>query len=111
MSRLLCSKYGFNILRSGDGYIVHNTNKPFKEGHTHLTNFQSAKDAVRFSLEHRVPMKANTYFIISLIRINKDPEYLKKLNQRLQELRQFGRYYDNNSIKEDFKWQEQGERM
>lgn len=80
------SKYGYIIFRSATGWIAYNTAKQFKKGHTHLNNFHSAKDAIRFCYECRVPMKADVYYLISLQRLTTNNEYFNKLQQRIDEL-------------------------
>lgn len=37
---------GFIIFQVKEGYIAYNTKKNFEEGHTHLKNFNAAKNAI-----------------------------------------------------------------
>lgn len=54
-------KKNYNIYRVGNGYIVHNTNKPFKIGHTHISNYNTAKTILNFSFHKSIPNHLNKY--------------------------------------------------
>ena len=62
-----------------DCYIIHNTKKPFHEGHTHINNFNTAVYLINLALHKSVPNRNLKYFIHSLIRISTDKEYINKL--------------------------------
>lgn len=64
-----------------DGYIVYNTSKMFEEGHTHISNINTAKYILNLSLYQKVPKRMSDYLLKSLIRISKDPNYIKKIEK------------------------------
>lgn len=67
------------------GYIVYNRKKDFKDGHTHINNFKTAKYIAYLSLYKRKPKgKLSPYLIESIIRISDDKkykEYIKKFER------------------------------
>jgi hypothetical protein len=70
----------FNIYSNlHNGFIIHNTKKPFDEGHTHINNFDTAKFLIKLSIHKSVPDHLSNYLLESLIRINKDRKYIQKL--------------------------------
>lgn len=86
MGPVLYRKWGYIIFKARRGFVVYNTSKQFENGHTHLNNFQSCKDAIGFCVECRVPLKAGLYYLTSLQRITKNKLYWKALEDRKQEL-------------------------
>ena len=62
-------------------YIVHNTNKPFENGHTHINNFDTAKYVLYLSLYRRLPKNnhLSIYLCDSIIRISNDKKYIDKM--------------------------------
>ncbi|PXV88461.1 hypothetical protein C8E03_108188 [Lachnotalea glycerini] len=77
--RMIYSKFGFNIYRSCDGYIVHNTKKEFKYGHTHLDSFNTAKYIIDMVHYERIPGHLSIYLLISLSRVSNDEIYRDKI--------------------------------
>jgi len=75
-------KDGFIIFRSGKGYIIYNTLKSFKTGHTHLKSFKPCRDAITFVLLRKIPKKATHYYLTSLQRLSIDKTYIKQLENR-----------------------------
>ena len=63
-------------------YILQNI-KMEDFAHTHVRNFSACKMLIELSLEKRLPYDLPPYFIISLIRVNSDEEYVRKLNELL----------------------------
>lgn len=76
-------KKNYNIYRVGNGYIVHNINKPFKTGHTHISNYNTAKTILNFSFHKSVPHHLNKYLLQSIIRISTDISYIDKIRDLL----------------------------
>ena len=73
-------KYNFVIIPiAPGGYIVHNKNKPFNQGHTHLSSFNAAISAVKLVHNRMMPKNKSDHFIESLCRIAEDKEYIEKL--------------------------------
>lgn len=58
-------------------YLVINTNKIFKKGHTHVKKINTAKMLINLAIFKEIPK--NPYFIQNLIRISDDENYIKKL--------------------------------
>lgn len=74
----------YNIYKTTNhSFIVHNTNKKFERGHTHINNYNTAKIVISMSLNKTVPKHLNKYLIESIIRISTDENYIKKLKALL----------------------------
>lgn len=89
------SKKSYNIYRVADGYIVHNTAKEFKNGHTHLNGFDSAKYLIDLALHKSIPHHLDRYRLISLTRITDDEVYAAKINSLLENKRTKDSYYNS----------------
>ena len=76
----------FSIYSGNDGFIVHNTHKEFSQGHTHITNFNTAKYLIDMSLQKQIPYRTSAYLIESLIRLSNDRQYTERLKQELVRL-------------------------
>ena len=94
MGRVQYSRMGYIVFRSRSGWIAYNTNKRFEEGHTHLQSYHSAKNAINFCIECRVPIKASEFYLVSLQRLTKHKPYYDALQKRIEEIRSKGRYCD-----------------
>ncbi len=70
-------KENFIVIPVSNDYIVINTNKVFKEGHTHVKSIGVARMLIDLCLEKRLPK--NPYFVGNLVRIATDKEYIKQL--------------------------------
>lgn len=81
------SKKNFNIYRVATGYIVHNTDKEFVNGHTHLNGFESAKYVIDLALHKSIPYHLDRYRLISLTRITDDESYANKILELLDHKR------------------------
>lgn len=66
--------------KQGKGYIVHNTEKSFMDGHSHINNFNTAKYIVKLCKNKRIPYHLSKYLLISLYRVSNDNEYREKIN-------------------------------
>lgn len=86
------SKKHFNIYRVANGYIVHNTEKSFKDGHTHLNGFESAKYVIDLALHKSIPYHLDKYRLISLTRITDDEVYANKIRELLENKRNKSAY-------------------
>jgi len=67
----------YKVYRVEDGFIIHNSDKEFKDGHTHMKSMKCCRYLIQLSLEKRVPYNLSRYLLISLIRIN-EGEYTEK---------------------------------
>ena len=79
MSRKIFQRKEYSIYRCSDGFVVHNTNKKFENGHTHVNNF--------YKVRKKLPNTSRKWEIESLIRGVKDKEYKKQLINLLLELK------------------------
>lgn len=81
-------KKQFVIYSDLDGnYIVHNTNKEFAQGHTHLKNYKTAKFIVDLAFHKSLPKKKlNTYLYNSIIRISNDNMYKNNIRRMRDEV-------------------------
>ncbi|WP_195929348.1 hypothetical protein [Clostridium sp. 1001270J_160509_D11] len=83
MSRKVFQRKEYSIYRAGDGFIIHNTNKDFKIGHTHVSNFYKAKILVIMAIKREIDDKLSERDIESLIRLTNDNRYRNKLIDKL----------------------------
>jgi hypothetical protein len=85
MSHQIYRNRQFKIYETLEGYIVHNSDKPFDYGHTHIKRFDTAKYLIYLSIHKIVPKKLPNYLMVSLIRLSNDFEYTNKISFKLQE--------------------------
>lgn len=76
------SKENFVIIRADAEFIVINKDKQFKDGHTHIRNFKTAKYLIDMVIHKRIPYHLPMYLLVSLRRLSADDIYTQKL-QRL----------------------------
>lgn len=70
-----------------NGFIIHNTRKPFKNGHTHVNNYKTAKFILDIVDHQTIPNKKVSYYIIqSCIRICDVYAFKKQLQKYQSEL-------------------------
>ena len=74
----------FKIYKAGDGYIVHNKHKNFKDGHTHVKNYDICMIMIKLIERKEMPKSKNRYFIQSLIRISNDKKYISRILKCVQ---------------------------
>lgn len=73
----------FSIYKASDGYIVHNTNKEFRIGHTHVRSFNKAKSIVDLCIRKKLPNTPRKWEIESLLRVTNNNTYRNKLRDML----------------------------
>ena len=73
----------FTVYSVEDEYVIHNTSME-DFAHTHIRNLSACKWLIELSLKRKVPYDINRYFLISLSRINNDENYLRKINDLLE---------------------------
>lgn len=76
----------FKVYKCDNCYVLHNSDKEFSEGHTHLDSFKQCKLLIQLSLEKRIPNHLSRYLLISLYRINTG-SYADKINELLNNKR------------------------
>lgn len=72
----------FKIYHADDGYVVHN---PTMDGyaHSHISNIKSARWVFNLSMHKRVPNRMPKYLLISLLRVNNDEDYCRKIQDMI----------------------------
>ena len=95
---------GYIILRVKRGYIVYNTKKNFKNGHTHIQSFDMAKTIIDNNIRKKRPKTNSIYLIESHIRVTNDSKYKKMLEELLasKEDRTKDNNYHNRNICSSF---------
>ena len=66
------------------GYILYNTKKTFKNGHTHVKGFDIAKTIIDNCIKNKTPKTSNLYLLTSHIRISTDEKYIKKIEELIE---------------------------
>lgn len=94
MNNVIFKKKNYVIIKVRNGFIVYNLDKPFEEGHTHLTSFGSAKYLINLCIAHSMPNHLDKYRLQSLIRISDDPAYQAKIEQFILNKKQKLQYYN-----------------
>ncbi|MDY5213230.1 hypothetical protein [Intestinibacter sp.] len=95
---------GYIILKVKRGYIVYNTKKNFKNGHTHIQSFDMAKTIIDNNIRKKRPKTNSIYLIESHIRVTNDSKYKKMLEELLasKEDRTKDNKYHNRNICSSF---------
>lgn len=77
----------YTIYRVKRGYIVHNTKKAFIDGHTHIYNYNKAKNIIDLAIRKKMPNTPKKWEIECLLRIIKDEKYKEELRSLLEEIK------------------------
>lgn len=85
-ARRIFQRKEYSIYKVSDGYIVHNTNKEFRIGHTHVRSFKKAKSIVDLCVRKKLPNTPREWEIESLMRITNNNTYRNKLRDLYQTL-------------------------
>lgn len=80
---VICRRHEFIIFRNHDGFVVYNTKKTFRNGHTHLHKFNSCISAIKCTERKQIPKNKSKHFLNSILRINNDKEYELKIKDLL----------------------------
>ncbi|SOC39222.1 hypothetical protein [Ureibacillus acetophenoni] len=64
-------------------FMVVNTKKEFKKGHTHLKSFKMAKYLINLVRYKKINSGLRPYLLTSLTRISNDHEYIKRVEEVL----------------------------
>lgn len=97
MGTQVYTKKNFAIIDMDEGYIVINKDKEFKQGHTHITNFNTAKYLIDMVLYSRMPYHLPIYLLISLQRLSTDENYRDKIGELIKNKRDKENKYVNRS--------------
>jgi hypothetical protein len=60
-------------------FMVVNTTKDFKNGHTHVKSYKMAKYLIFLANNHKINSGLRPYLLRSLARISSDNDYIKKV--------------------------------
>ena len=70
------------------GYIIHNAQKQFKEGHSHIKNYKTAVYLIDLALHKSIPHHLHLYFLETLVRVSTDDTYIRKLQELIKTKRE-----------------------
>ena len=81
----------YNIYKVSDGFIIHNTHKPFNEFHTHVNNYNLCKIIIYAALKGDLPNKSqrllkNKKVLESIIRITEEDSYVTKYKELIEKI-------------------------
>lgn len=89
------TKKQFDVYKSDDGYVIHNREmKDF--AHSHLDNYKTCLYLIDLSLSKKLPQHLPRYLIVSLLRINSDEKYVRKIQELLDNKKEKAHYYNSN---------------
>ena len=71
----------YAIYKTSRGYVVHNTDYDFKDKHTHISNYNVAKQIIRNLLHRTIPRTHNRYLLISHIRLSDNDTYTNMIKE------------------------------
>lgn len=66
------------------GFILYNTNKEWKGGHTHLDSFDMAKTIISNVSHKKKPKTTNVYLMKSHMRVSDDEQYIKYIEELIE---------------------------
>lgn len=81
MSIQIYRNNNFKIYKVGKEFIIHNTNKKFEEGHTHVHKYNVCLTMINLIMHKKIPKNHDKYFIESIIRLSDDKKYINKLKK------------------------------
>jgi hypothetical protein len=84
-------RHGFIIENKEKYFLVINPKKEFSNGHTHLKSKYQAIYSVDCVYKKKIPRNTNLYFLVSLIRLSTDKEYIKEVEQLIETRKQKGK--------------------
>lgn len=110
MCNCVYNKYGYVVIPYKKGFIVHNTAKPFQEGHTHVYLYKEAKRIVHHAYRRTIPECYNARFIESLIRVSNNAHFIEKLKAIKADLGDY-KGYNRKPNKEEKCWKRNPRRI
>lgn len=73
----------FKVYKSEDGFIIHNIDKGFEKGHTHVQKYTTCMILIKLLVNKRTPKSRSRYFLESLMRLCDDENYKQQIQQLL----------------------------
>lgn len=83
MGNQVYSRNEFIIIRVKKGFVIINKKKHFKDGHTHIKSFGTAKYLIDRAIKKQAPNHLSKRMLVSLIRITDDDEFRNKVQALL----------------------------
>lgn len=83
MSVQIYQNTNFKVYKSEDGFIIHNTDKVFRDGHTHVQKYDTCMVIIKLLTTKRPPKSKSRYFLESLLRLCDDETYRQQIQQAL----------------------------
>lgn len=80
MNRVVLYRNQFRIIKINTGFILYNTNKSFRNGHTHLMSFNACISIIKLIERREIPKSRSKYFLKSILRVSEDLEYNEKVD-------------------------------
>ena len=87
MREVVYARSHYVLIKKRYGYIVINTKKPFKEGHTHVRDLYVGRVIIDNVRKEILPKSRSENTIISPIRVSSSKEYTKRLEEYLEKVR------------------------
>lgn len=87
-------KSDYKIYKVDDGYIVHNYVMP-DFAHTHIKSYNCCLMLINLSIHKQMPHHLSRYLLVSLLRINTDEDYCRKIRDLLANKRQKDYYFNS----------------
>lgn len=81
----------FKVYRTGNSYVVHNSEYAFSEKHSHIKNFNAAKGVIQLVSKRVIPRDFPNYLLISLMRLSDDDRYIKEIDDLIEVRRNKGK--------------------
>jgi len=98
---ILYDKRNFIIYDAGDEVIIHNTEKEFSTGHTHIRNFDTAVYIIDIMIKKAIPHHLHIYLLTSLVKLSNNEQYINKVSELINSKnhRDKSQKYTNSRVK------------
>lgn len=73
----------FKVYKADYGFIIHNIDKGFETGHTHVQKYTTCMILIKLLVQKRTPKSRSKYFLESLMRLSDDDNYKQQIQQLL----------------------------
>jgi hypothetical protein len=73
----------FKVYKSEDGFVIHNIDKGFENGHTHVQKYNTCMVLIKLLVNKKAPKSKSRYFLESLLRLCDDENYKQQIQQLL----------------------------
>lgn len=73
---MIYSKNEYIIKKVCNDFLIINTNKEFRHGHTHVKSFKMAKTIIDNCIRKRIPKTSSLYLLDSHVRLSNDKKYI-----------------------------------